>query len=245
MADRGYRGWPLYLSEYGVLFPEQLDACGQVVRYPPSRVNVFMNKTFDYLLSATDPNLGDPSDGYRLVQRLSWYSVDDTDYNGNLYEDPSGSGKLSLTDMGRNYAAYTARLPLVHDFTPLNLDISPPIPLSGNGPVTLTLQATIANSGNGAAATTVGVRFYDGDPAAGGQPIGPDQIVALSGCGSDARVSVQWPNVVPGEYTVFVQVDPNRRVVETDDQNNTLSREFKFATDQLFLPAQSWASPAS
>jgi hypothetical protein len=242
MADRGYRGWPLYLSEYGVLFPAELDVCGQQLRYPPARVNAFMNKSFDYVLGATDPNLGDPTDGQRLIQRLSWYSVDDTNYNGNLFEDSSGSGTLALTEMGRNYAAYTARVPLEVDLAPMTLDVLPAYPFSGGDPVTLTLQATIANSGNGAAGSMSGVRFYDGDPAAGGRAIGADQIVTLPGCGTDMRVSVQWPNVAPGEYTVFVQMDPDRHVVESDEQNNVFSRNFKFATDRLYLPAQSRAS---
>lgn len=239
MADRGYRGWPLYLSEYGVLLPDTLDVCGQQLRYPPARVNAFMNKTFDYVLSATDPLLGDPSDGHRLIQRFSWYSVDDTNYNGNLFQDLSGSGSLAMTEMGHNYAAYTAKLPVENDYAPIRFEVLPATPLATNGrPITLTLQATIANSGNAAGAAMVGVRFYDGDPQRGGQQIGADQIVALPGCGSNARVSVQWPDVTAGDYTIFVQVDPDRRVAETNDQNNIYSGSVSVAHEGFYLPLQ-------
>ncbi len=79
MADRGYIGLPQYLSEYGILMPQDFG-------FPSSRVNTFMNNTFDYLESSTDQTLGDPNDGFHLVQKWSWLSTSDTYFNGWLYD---------------------------------------------------------------------------------------------------------------------------------------------------------------
>jgi hypothetical protein len=60
MSQRGYRGYPLIVSEYGIPMPEDYG-------FPPERVVAFMRETFDFFLTATDPAIGDPADGYRLV----------------------------------------------------------------------------------------------------------------------------------------------------------------------------------
>jgi hypothetical protein len=90
MVRRGYRGLPVFLSEYGVLMPPEYG-------FPALRVNQYMNQTFDYLLNTTDPALGDPTDEYRLVQRFAWYSTTDTNFNGyiyNLTSSPPDGAKL-------------------------------------------------------------------------------------------------------------------------------------------------------
>jgi hypothetical protein len=80
MAAQGYGGWPLIVSEYGIPMPEDYG-------FPPERVVAFLRGTFEFFLTATDPALGDPADGYRLVQRWCWYSLDDTTYpTGRLFD---------------------------------------------------------------------------------------------------------------------------------------------------------------
>lgn len=100
MADHGYRNWPLIVSEYGVLMPEEYG-------FPPEAVIEFMRQTMDFLLNARDPELGYPDDDNRLVQRLAWFSVGDTTYpTGNLI-DPA---TRQLTPVGRAFAGYMAQL---------------------------------------------------------------------------------------------------------------------------------------
>jgi hypothetical protein len=190
-----------------------------------------MNRTFDYLLSATDPALGLPADNDRLVQRLSWYSTTDQDFNGFLFM-PDGQ----LTAIGANYKARAEAMAEEVDFTALSVRAIPPYLLAANGAVSVTLQATIGNAGNLGRASNAVVRFYNGDPLAGGQPIGAQAIASLSGCGATQVVETIWANVTPGNYTIYVRVDPDGFVQETSESNNLASTAINLATDQLLLP---------
>jgi hypothetical protein len=93
MSQRGYRGYPLIVSEYGIPMPEDYG-------FPPERVVAFMRETFDFFLTATDPVLGDPSDGYHLVQRWCWYSLDDSEYRtGDLFVPET----MQMTELGKRW----------------------------------------------------------------------------------------------------------------------------------------------
>lgn len=235
MAKRGYRDTPLFLSEYGVLMPNTF---APPADFPPSRVNSFMTKTFDYLISATDPNIGFPSDTNHLVQRWSWYSTNDSkDYNGYLFERASPTDPYHTSPMGDNYRTYTSGLSNTVDLLAVELAVNPSAPLVNSAPVTFTLTAKIANAGNLLQQQNVKVRFYDGNPSQGGQPIGSEQTVSLAGCGESVTASVAWKNIPKGEYTVYVQVDPANTVLESNEQNNLTSRKIFFATNQVFLPS--------
>jgi hypothetical protein len=226
MAQKGYRDVPLLMSEYGILVPEKW-----YPQFSSGRVNSFMNRTFDYLLSATDPALGLPADNDRLVQRLSWYSTTDQDFNGFLFM-PDGQ----LTAIGANYKARAEAMAEEVDFTALSVRAIPPYLLAANGAVSVTLQATIGNAGNLGRASNAVVRFYNGDPLAGGQPIGAQAIASLSGCGATRVVETIWANVTPGNYNIYVRVDPDGFVQETSESNNLASTALNLATDQLLLP---------
>ena len=99
MAARGYRGWPLIVSEYGIPMPEDYG-------FPPERVVAFLRGTFEFFLTAADPALGDPADDYRLVQRWCWYSLDDTTYpTGRLLDPQTGA----MTAVGEGWASMVAQ----------------------------------------------------------------------------------------------------------------------------------------
>ncbi|WP_420627294.1 CARDB domain-containing protein [Candidatus Leptofilum sp.] len=215
MADRGYAGLPLTVSEYGVLMPDFLG-------FDDDRVNTFMNATFDYMLTATDPVLGDPNDNYRLVQTWSWFSTGAVgdEYNGYLFEGVENQYPWKLSAMGQNYADYAKVLVPQIDLYASDFSSAP---ASLTAPATITLTAQVANSGTNVFAKDFVVRFYDGDPQAGGTQIGADQPVSLAGCGHNTAVSVVWPGVSAGSYELYVVVDTNNNVVETDEQNNTTS----------------------
>lgn len=229
MHKRGYGGQPVLLSEYGVLMP---------VHYFPefdaARVNAFMNRTFDYLRTEVDPVLGDPNDGYRLIQRFAWYSTIDRNFNGFIYDN--SLSPPALTAMGQNWAAYASALVDEVDFYPVKLSTVGPPPLASDGPSNITLRAVIANSGNTLGAQPVTVRFYDGDPTQGGQLIGDPRTVTLAGCGAQATATVRWDGVPPGVYRVYVDVTAGAGVTERNLADNRLSTTVFFATDQLHLP---------
>lgn len=101
MAERGYRGVPLVVSEYGILMPSSYG-------FPDDSVARFLTDSFDFFLNATDPAIGYPDDGDRLVQRWCWYSMADEIYpTGNLVDPTTGQ----LTVVGRAYRRYVEALP--------------------------------------------------------------------------------------------------------------------------------------
>jgi hypothetical protein len=98
MAERGYQNYPLIVSEYGILMPVDYG-------FPPERVVAFLEASFDFFLSATDPALGYPEDGYRLVQGWCWYSLNDVDHGypaGRLF-NPSTE---QMTAVGQGWVGY-------------------------------------------------------------------------------------------------------------------------------------------
>ncbi len=100
MKEHGLQNKPLIVSEYGVVMPEDYG-------FPFERVRDFMYATFDFFLTAADPELGYPADGYRLVQKWCWFSLADTKYpTGNLYDPET----RQLTRLGEAWKAYVRRL---------------------------------------------------------------------------------------------------------------------------------------
>lgn len=232
MAERGYRNVPAFLSEYGVLMPEGIFTPD----FDEARVNQYMNATFDYLLEeAIDPEIGYPGDNNRLVQRFSWYSVDDNiDHNGFLF-DRTQPAAISRTGMGDNFYNYTSQVQRQVDFYPANVQVIGGPPLTAQGTTSITLQAEIHNSGNLGVTSRATVRFFNGDPAAGGKQIGDPQTIQLMGCGEAAQVRTAWEDVAPGQYEVYVQVSSGE--TEVDTTNNVISTTVAFSDTRLNLPA--------
>ena len=213
MADRGYRDSALIITEYGVLMPPTYGCPAQC--FSPSRVNAYMNATFDYLATATGPT-GDPADKGRLVQAWAWYSLADRSFNGWLF-DPSTAQR---TVYGDNFVAYTASIRPAANLTPIKLRAES-IP-TANHAVKLVVQ--VANNGNIAMRGPTSVRFYSGDPAQGGLPIGSTQVLpVLNGCGATTEVAVTWDNAPSGTSVVWAAVDLQNAVAESDESDNQLS----------------------
>jgi hypothetical protein len=102
MKDQGFQDKPLIVTEMGVLAGTVEGGCPGC--YPHDMINEFMFKTFDFMMEAKDLQTGYPADGYRLVQRWTWFSLYDAGWNGFLFDDGG-----NLTDFGLNFANYTAR----------------------------------------------------------------------------------------------------------------------------------------
>ncbi len=101
MAEHAFQYYPLIVSEYGIPMPEDYG-------FPPERVIGFLQATFEFFLTAADPALGDPSDGYRLVQRWCWYSLDapETYYpQGRLFDPQTGA----LTAVGEGWVSMVSQ----------------------------------------------------------------------------------------------------------------------------------------
>jgi hypothetical protein len=101
MKEQGHQDKPLIVSEYGILMPADYG-------FPAQQVEQFMLATFETFRTATDPALGYPFDGYRLVQRWCWFSLGDLRYpTGNLVELDSGQ----LTPLGVAFGEYAHMSP--------------------------------------------------------------------------------------------------------------------------------------
>ena len=96
MAAHGYAGQPLIVSEFGVPMPPDYG-------FSEARMAEFLRETWYFFLTATDPALGDPTDGGRLVQRWCWFSLGFPDYpTGNLIDLETGT----WTPFGETWLSY-------------------------------------------------------------------------------------------------------------------------------------------
>lgn len=206
MADHGYRNRPLYVSEYGILMPESYG-------FPPSLVNNYMTNTFDFLLTTADEKLGYAADDNRLVQRLAWYSTLDPSFNGSLFQsttDDPVTPPFVLTAIGNNFRAYADAITVRSDFKLLGVTQQAGVSITEGQDVTLTLKAEVANAGNNEWPATATVRFYLGDPAAGGVELGSTNV-QMAGCGNTRTVEFAWTDVpasANGQY-VYARLQAN------------------------------------
>jgi hypothetical protein len=227
MADHGQREKPLLVNEYGIaLWSDIIDEDGE--DFSDDRVIAFMHATFDYFLTATDPDLGYPADGNRLVQGWAWYSLHDDvyqdgqwigeGYNGDLF---TGAYTKTITALGQGFAAYVQALGESDyaDLWPLQSQVS----LAGatwgqTGTVSLTTE--VANYGR-LPAQMVEVQFWDGEPGVDGVPIGQPVIPQVPGRYEGTGVAnLAWSTLVSGTHTVWIEIDPQNQVEESDDENN-------------------------
>jgi len=100
MAERRLRNKPLIVTEYGILMPASYG-------FPPEVVSDFLVNTFDFFLTARDPELGYRADDNRLVQAFNWYSIADTTYPTSNLFDPE---TRNVSPTGETFKAYVSGL---------------------------------------------------------------------------------------------------------------------------------------
>lgn len=118
MKQKGQQDKPLIITEYGVNMPPHYSG------FSPEEVrDHFMYPSFQHFLNQTDTDIGYPDDGYRLVQRWNWYSLDDDSgrynaqgvyeqfFNGNLFYSGYGPNPMGLSPLGRYWRDYVKGLP--------------------------------------------------------------------------------------------------------------------------------------
>ncbi|MBI5033470.1 MAG: hypothetical protein HZB51_23355 [Chloroflexi bacterium] len=136
MKAHGEQNKPLIMTEYGVNMPDWIlcDTWPNTSGCPFTKEQVrdnMMYPSFDYFLNHTDVNLGYPLDGYRLVQRWNWWSLDydagkiedfgngsgfAMDFNGALFYSglyvAKGGNPKGITALGYYWTHYVQSLPL-------------------------------------------------------------------------------------------------------------------------------------
>jgi len=84
------------------------------------------------------------------------------------------------------------------------------------------------------------VKFYDGDPDYGANLIGLDYLSPISAVGSDVA-SIQWTPVVSGSHNIWVVVDPDDFITESNETNNKDYKSITVVTElSVSVSPDSW-----
>jgi len=94
---------------------------------------------------------------------------------------------------------------------------------------TVTITAKVHNTGFDSASGIV-VRFFLGDPSAGGTQLGLDQIIPTLVVGGSSQASITASFTGTGGKTIFVKVDPDNTIAETNELDNLASSRIWVAT---------------
>jgi hypothetical protein len=228
MADQGYGGWPLIISEFGVLMPVEFG-------FDVDRVNAFMDASFEFLRTATSAT-GYLADGYRLVQRWAWFSLDNPPYdpdipmtfNGNLF-DPYTT---DITVYGLNFATHTEPLSELDyiDLRPGGLRFEPLGPVVVGELVTRRVEVEVRNLGS-LGSGPFGVKLAYVGPTSDEL----QQTVSLT-AGSSTWLVFNLAQLQVGAYELTVSVDANDDVVETTECDNMLETTMVVPSDLAYLP---------
>ena len=143
MLNHGESHKPLINTEHGILMTEDLG-------FDYARVRNFMINSFDRFRNLTDPVIGMPEDGGRLLQEWHWFSLDMEYFEGrrlqsNLFSEQSHQ----ITQLGRDFGAYVT--PLKTSYTDLDsytLQTTPHWPLFAGDPALIEVDGQVRNRGN-------------------------------------------------------------------------------------------------
>ena len=143
------------------------------------------------------------------LQRYADLTLDSNGYVYLVWMDNRERGDFDI---------YFTRAPSeIADLEPVDLIFSPPSPVTEW--TLVDLNATIRNNGD-RNATDVVVRFFDGNPSLDVQ-IGRDQILPRIGAnGGIGYAETQWIASPGGPHTIYVVVDPENNVTESNETNN-------------------------
>ncbi len=220
MAEKGQQNKPLIVSEYGILFHEGLG-------YDYERVRRFMLATFDYFMNAADPQIGYPADGYRLVQRWAWYSLDDPSFEQDEY--PTWSAlydpfpPYAVRPLGIEFGRYAGALVVPYvDLVPARFQLDAPTSLVYGEPAAFTAHITVQNRGNTASAGPIAVQVRREAPTGAGAVTAVGAVPALPRrYAGDASLTLAWQSVITGPVDFVVHVNPDGAVPEWNPANNT------------------------
>ena len=210
LVDRGERNKPVWITEYGSLFPEYY--------VPRAETAQYMTDTFDFLLSATDANTGYPYDGNRLVQGWFWNWLYDAqspviNYGGDLYS----YGSMTRTLEGDAFVNYVASISAASDLYPAEMHAA------SAGGLAYDFTVIVANQGNAALVGTYQVSLYLGDPDAGGILLSSTTTASDSvrGCGDYRSVRLTADMTAPTPWDLYVRVVPIPPASDGDPTNDT------------------------
>ncbi len=211
--------WPIFAGEPSLLrIQSLLRNRGNLASAP---FDVTFRAGYGSLL-ATQPFTGLPKrydSGYMTTVAYDWRVVMSTPRGIKVSADENNQVVEPCQPNNEVYLQVTP--PPSTDLALSNLRTDPATlpPVRPGATMTLTLQVDLLNLGSvGTSASQVQVKFWNGNPSAGGALIGVKTLTP-GNVTLPATVSIQWPERGAGQYEIYARVEPVSG--ETDLQNNT------------------------
>lgn len=237
MKEHGQQNKPLIINEYGSLFtfwdaddPINPTRCflqdenGEC--FTEQRVSDHMIASSAMFETFSDPGLGYPADGYRMVQQWLWFTAftDSTGESSNLlvdnYTEFAVGDPGALTQVGVTFRDLVAGKTLLANLKPSQVE--PVVAFLESGTVTVTLDASMLNLGNIDLSSPIEISFYSDSNLT--QLIGASSVNNLiRGCGLPnlgTNVSASWVLTTPGVHDFWVEVDSATSIAETNESDN-------------------------
>jgi hypothetical protein len=204
------------------------DFSGRAQRVP----SIWINES-DYIVAAwldrrnTDrdiyfTNSSDRGFSFSQNQRVNDDVGSENQYYPSVTMDGNGYLYIAWQDFrnGNDWDIWFARAPAeISDLQPISLAFNPPSPVSEF--TTVALNATIVNNGD-RDAINAKAQFFYGDPSLG-QQIGLNVTIPRITAGGTAYAEASWPATPLGFHEIFVVVDSENIITESNESNNVLS----------------------
>lgn len=252
MKDHGYKNKPLIITEYSLLLPYEERPAPEVCWvkdefgncFTPERVRDFAQATFNYLETATDPNLGYQYDNDRLVQQWLWYGMYRTGLGKTSNLAAGDSEPLSLTLAGQAFANATRAEAAHVNLIPANLGNSGGT-IGLDGQISSRLSVEVRNNGNARSLDPITVTFYADEALT--QVLGTktiqspvDDSPGMTGCAvrpMPVSIDAEWEaGLTPGTYPYWVKVDSSGSIDESNENDNVASGVIVLLPAAQYLP---------
>jgi hypothetical protein len=221
MKDQGDQNKPLYLTEFGVLFPPE----GNPFLYvsDPDTAN-FMAQTYDLMLGYKDPSLGYPADDNRLVQKWTWFSLNNrrTAFGGTLY-DPTTNNITAVGDRFAQYDPPLSAVPVTNPtvyVVPNSLSATPVSSSNIPGLVNYKVSLRISNAISSDRRTGITVNLYEGSTLIG------SVSTEIPRCSGQAQADYLMQDLRPGQaytFTAHIALQPGNGTDNNSAANNLVS----------------------
>jgi hypothetical protein len=254
MAKNGQRNKPLILSEFSLLYPNELDGDSCWLQdefgecFTQARVLEYMDGTLTYLTSARDTSIGYPLDGNRLVQQWLWFSIVNTPtvgYISDLVVYDDRSNKLTgLSVIGARYKTWAVAEPVIPNLLPDQPDPSVAFTVEPGGTAEAILQVNVGNNGNIDVTEPFSVTFYADSNLT--EVIGSASVPLLGtndpgfsvpGCARRTTMAqTTWQGLYPGLHPYWAVVDSESHISESNENDNVIRGFVIVNPQQTFFP---------
>jgi hypothetical protein len=226
MKDQGDPNKPLWITEYGSLFPSQGN---EFLTVSDTDTANYMTQTFDFMLGYKDPSLGFADDSFRLVQKWDWYSLNEqVDKFGGSFYNPNTH---LLTPVGQRFIQYD---PSTTDVPFQNPDVSvitnsfsiTPYSLTNTpGLVDYKFNLSFSNTLSSDRSTGVQIDIYDNSNPTTPISIYHSPLTNLPRCSGATKVVLLMKDLVPGSshsYSASINLLAGNGI-DTNPANNQVT----------------------